>query len=136
MELTHDTVLLIIKLACAVFTAILMLQSGLDKVFNYADNKEWLTGFFEKTPLNGTVSVLLPVITALEVAAGGFSAVGAVMLLINKDNQTAAFLGALFAAKSFICLFFGQRIAKDYTGSANMTVNFIFSILALLVYSM
>ncbi len=136
MEITHDSVLLVIKLACAVFTAILMLQSGLDKVFNFAGNKEWLTGFFEKTPLNGTVSVLLPVITVLEIAAGGFSAVGALMLLINKDNQAAAFLGILFAAASFVCLFFGQRMAKDYAGSANMTVNFIFSIIALLIYSM
>lgn len=136
MELTHDVVLTILKLACAAFTAILMLQSGLDKVFNYAGNKEWLTGFFLKSPLNGTVGVLLPVITALELASGGFSAVGALMLLVNKDAQIAAFLGVLLAAVSFICLFFGQRVAKDYAGSGSMTVNFIFSLLALLLYSM
>ncbi len=136
MDITHDTVLFLIKLACAIFTAILMLQSGLDKVFNYADNKSWLVGFFEKSPLNGTVSVLLPILTVLEIAAGGFSAIGAAMLLVNKENQAPAFLGMVFATASFICLFLGQRLAKDYAAAANMTVYFIFSLLGLLVYSM
>ncbi|MEY4927488.1 MAG: hypothetical protein RI894_1924 [Bacteroidota bacterium] len=136
MDITHDSVLLLIKIASAIFTAILMLQSGLDKVFNYAGNKEWLTEFFAKSPLNGTVSALLPILTILELAAGGFSAVGAVLLLVNKENQTAAFLGILFATASFICLFFGQRLAKDYASAVNMTVYFIFSLFGLLVYSM
>ena len=59
-----------IQLLVLALLAILFLQSGLDKVFNYKGNLEWLTGHFEKSPLKGTVGLLMPVITLLEVAAG------------------------------------------------------------------
>jgi hypothetical protein len=123
-----------VKVLVSVFTAILMLQSGLDKVFNYAGNKAWLTDFFKNSPLRNTVGLLLPTITLLEVAAGAVSAVGAVCLLVCCEE--VAFYGMLLAAISFVCLFFGQRLAQDYAGAGNMTVYFIMSILGLSLYCM
>ena len=69
------------------FLAILFLQSGLDKVFNYKGNLEWLTGHFAKSPLKNTVGLLMPVITILEVAAGVFSAIGLVQILLQAFNK-------------------------------------------------
>ena len=71
------------------FLGVLFLQSGLDKVFNYKGNKEWLTGHFAKSPLKHTVGLLMPVITILEVAAGVLSALGAIMICLLYTSDAA-----------------------------------------------
>jgi hypothetical protein len=121
-----------LKVLVAVYTAIVMLQSGLDKAINYAGNKAWLTDFFKNSPLRNTIGLLMPTITLLELATGVLSAVGAVCLLVCC--QEIAFYGALLAAISFTALFFGQRLAQDYAGAANMTIYFIFSLLGVALY--
>ena len=121
-----------LKVLVSVYTAILMLQSGLDKVFNYADNKAWLTDFFKKSPLRNLVGVLLPTITVLELASGGLSAFGVWHLFTFSSD--VAFWGLLLTAFTFTALFFGQRLAKDYAGAGNMTIYFIFSIVGLSLY--
>jgi len=42
----------------ALFLAILFIQSGLDKVFDWNGNLGWLTGHFEKTFVAGMVPVI------------------------------------------------------------------------------
>ena len=112
-----------------------MLQSGIDKVQHYQGNKAWLTDFFKASPLRNTVGILMPAITVLELAAGVFSAVGLVMMLLSGDEQVA-FIGVLLTAKCFLCLFFGQRIAKDYAGAGSMTVYFVFGLFSLYLFSL
>ncbi|MBL8003027.1 MAG: hypothetical protein JNL05_13820, partial [Flavobacteriales bacterium] len=53
----------LLRMAFAAMVAILFLQSGLDKAFNWKGEMTWLTGHFAKSPLKGTVPLLLPVIT-------------------------------------------------------------------------
>jgi hypothetical protein len=76
------------------FLAILFLQSGIDKVLDRRGNLEWLTGHFAKSPLAGLVPLMLSVITLLELAAGGLSAVGCVLILVLRGS-TLAFYGTL-----------------------------------------
>jgi uncharacterized membrane protein YphA (DoxX/SURF4 family) len=111
------TALDLVRLAVTICLAILFLQSGLDKVIDRKGNVEWLTGHFSKSPLASFVAPMLGVITLLEVSAGALSAIGAVMLLLTKARTLAA-LGALLAVTGLLMLFFGQRMAKDYTGAA------------------
>lgn len=113
-----------LQILCLVFLAILFLQSGLDKVLDYKGNLEWLTGHFENSPLKGTVGLLLPVLTLMEVAAGALCAIGAV-LLITGGSPTIGLRGAQLSALSLIALFFGQRVAKDYPGAATLTTYFL-----------
>ena len=115
------------QILCLIFLAILFLQSGIDKVLDYKGNKEWLTGHFANSPLKGTVGMLLPTITVLELAAGMLCAVGVVMLVVSGAN-TIGLLGAQLSALSLICLFFGQRVAKDYPGAATLTTYFLIAI--------
>ena len=106
------------------FVAILFVQSGLDKIFNYKGNLEWLTGHFAKSPLAGTVPMMLPVITAMEVATGVLAAVGLVYFLVTG----AAFLifyASILGAASLTALFFGQRVAQDYPGAAVLVPYFL-----------
>ena len=112
------------------FLAILFLQSGLDKVFNYKGNKEWLTSHFAKSPLKNTVGLLMPVITILEVAAGLFSLVGIGFLLL-KGNTHIGLIGAQLSAISILSLFFGQRMAQDYEGAGNLVPYFLVCLAAI-----
>ena len=119
-----------LQIVSLAFLAILFLQSGLDKVFNYKGNLAWLTGHFKKSPLKNSVGILMPVITILEVAAGLCCALGIVLFLIN-GNQKIGMLGAQLSAISILALFFGQRIAQEYEGAAALVGYFIVTLLAL-----
>jgi len=112
------------QLMTSLFLAILFLQSGLDKVFNFADNLGWLTGHFSKTPFRSQVKFMLITITIAEVAAGVLALMGAGQIAMNGE-KTFAMYGAQLAALDIVMLFFGQRIAKDYAGAASLVPYFI-----------
>ena len=122
------------QILCLAFLSILFLQSGLDKVFNYRDNYEWIKGHFAKSPLKGTVGLMMPMITILELAAGLLSAVGIAMLLIDGSTELGLW-GSQLAAISLLALFFGQRLAQDYAGAATLTTYFLISLLGIYLMS-
>ena len=84
-------------LLSAVFVAVLFIQSGLDKIFDWKGNLEWLTGHFSKTFVAGTVPVMLAVITAMEVATGFLAAAGVVYFLATGTATVMFAAGALGA---------------------------------------
>jgi len=127
--LTATTSFQLLSLA---FLAILFLQSGLDKVFDYKGNKAWLTGHFAKSPLKNTVGLLMPVITILEVAAGVLSAIGAIQVLLSGSTQIGL-IGAQLSAVSILSLFFGQRLAKDYEGAGGLVGYFLVCLAAIYI---
>ena len=109
----------LIQALISLFLAILFLQSGVDKIINWGQNLDWLMAHFEKTPLRKTVQPMFFAITILESVAGVLSAIGFLMLLFVQSS-TVAYLGAIVAAAAIVCLFFGQRLGKDYDGAAVM----------------
>lgn len=112
----------------AALVAILFIQSGLDKVFDWSGNLGWLKGHFEKTFMGGMVPVLLATITVMEIATGFLSAAGIVYFLVSGSLKLIFYAAALGAA-SILALFFGQRIAKDYAGAATLVPYFILMII-------
>lgn len=108
----------------SMFVGILFIQSGLDKVFNYNDQKSWLTGHFSKTFLAGSVPMMLATITVMEVATGLLAAVGLVYFLITGFAHLI-FYASVLAAASLTALFFGQRVAQEYAGAAVLVPYFI-----------
>ncbi len=115
----------------ASLVAILFIQSGLDKVFDWKGNLEWLTGHFSKTFLRGTVPPMLATITLMELATGILSAVGILYFLITAST-VLIFYASILGAASIVALFFGQRVAKDYAGAAILIPYFI--LLIVLMY--
>ncbi len=115
----------------ALFVSILFIQSGLDKVFDWKGNLEWLTGHFSKTFLRGTVPPMLAIITLMEIATGFLSAVGIVYFLVTSST-VLIFYASVLGAASIVALFFGQRVAKDYAGAAVLIPYFI--LLIVLMY--
>lgn len=111
-------------LLASAFVAVLFIQSGLDKVFDWKGNIEWLTGHFSKTILAGMVPMMLATITVLELATGLLSASGIVYFLVT-GGLGVIFWASVLGAAAITGLFFGQRVAKDYPGAAVLIPYFL-----------
>jgi hypothetical protein len=120
----------VLQILTSAFLAILFLQSGIDKVVDRRGNLEFLRGHFAKSPLAGTVPLLVTVITILETASGALSAIGCVIIILTRD-PTVAFYGAVISAISIVALFFGQRMAKDYAGAGILVPYFLLTLIAI-----
>ncbi len=112
----------------SIFVAILFTQSGLDKVFNFSGNMEWLKGHFSKTFLAPTVPMMVVTITILEVATGLGTAIGLVYFLIT-GVATIIWYSSILGAAALCGLFFGQRVAQDYPGAAVLVPYFILQLI-------
>jgi hypothetical protein len=120
----------ILQILTSAFLAVLFLQSGIDKIVERRGNLEFLQGHFAKSPLTGTVPLLVTVITVLEIAAGALSAIGCAMIILTRD-PAIAFYGAVISALSILGLFLGQRMAKDYAGAAILVPYFLLTLVAI-----
>lgn len=112
------------------FTLITFLQSGLDKLFDWKGNYDWLTGHFKGTFMGGMVSLLLGIILVLEIITGLLALAAIYTLYVNEDfflSQWALGLAAL----TLLMLLFGQRVAKDYAGAFTIVGYFIVVIFGL-----
>ena len=118
-------------LFAALLVSILFIQSGLDKVFDWKGNVEWLKGHFAKTFLSRMVPLMLAKITVLELATGFLSLAGIIYFLAT-GSLVLVFYASILGALSVTALFFGQRIAKDYPGAAVLVPYFI--LLLLMMY--
>jgi uncharacterized membrane protein YphA (DoxX/SURF4 family) len=128
----HHSGVWVAQVLCALLLSVLFLQSGLDKVLDWKGNRAYIASVFEKTPLRRLSGLMLLSITALEVLAGAISGAGVLGLLILQD-PTTAFVGASLSGLTIVCLFFGQRIAKDYAGAAGLVPYFLACVTAVLV---
>ena len=110
------------------FVAILFIQSGLDKIFDFKGNLGWLTGHFEKTFVAKMVPMMLVTITIMETATGSLAAAGLIYFLFTGVTSVI-FWASVLGTASLTALFFGQRIAKDYPGAAVLVPYFILLII-------
>ena len=121
------------QILIASFFTVCFLQSGLDKVFEYKENLLWLSEHFNKSIFKNFVSVLLVIVTFLELMSGAFCLWGVSLYLIY-GSTVFIFKGLSFCALTLVFLFFGQRIAKDYDGAAVILNYFTLTILGLLSF--
>jgi hypothetical protein len=112
--------------------AILFLQSGIDKVLDYSGNLEWLRGHFAKTPVARYIGPLLAVLAAMETFSGLTCLFGFLHMLAGGPALIAAY-GVCCCMGTFVALFAGQRIAKDYAGAAALIPYMTFCVVALAV---
>jgi uncharacterized membrane protein YphA (DoxX/SURF4 family) len=119
-------------LLAALLAAILFVQSGLDKIFDWKGNLGWLTGHFSKTFLAPMVPILLATITVMELGAGLLAAAGIVYFLV-AGSTVLIFYAAALGSISIIALFFGQRVAKDYPGAAVLVPYFLLLLVLLIL---
>lgn len=108
----------------SLLVAILFIQSGLDKVFDWKGNLEWLNGHFSMTFLSRFVWIMLAKITIAELATGFIAAAG-IVYFFAAGSTLLIFYASILGAASITALFFGQRVAKDYPGAAVLVPYFI-----------
>ena len=125
----------IVQILIAIFFCSCMIQSGLDKVFDWKGNNEFLKSHFSKTFLSGMVPMMLFIVTLLELLGGFLCLVGAAMGIISFDTSLIS-IGLFIIAIDLIALFFGQRIAKDYQGAATLVGYFMLSILGIVTFGL
>ncbi|MBX2817110.1 MAG: DoxX family membrane protein [Saprospiraceae bacterium] len=116
-----------------VFFAILFLQSGLDKVFNWTSNRDWIKSHFSKSLLSRFATPMFIMLTLAEVLAGILCAAGVIYLAFNGFNDLLIF-GLEASAISLLMLFFGQRLAQDYAGAQSIAIYFGVLLIALLFF--
>ena len=120
------------RLAVIVFFAVAFLQSAVDKVVDRQGNLEYLTGHFVSSPLRGLVQSMFLAITILEAVAGVLCGLGALCLLVGCGTGLALW-GLIFSLIALLCLFFGQRLAKDYGGAVVIASYYAVAILGLIL---
>lgn len=123
-------IIIIIALLAAAFMAIVMIQSGLDKVFDYKGNLSWIKEQFSKTFMRNMIGVLLPVIMICELAAGLLCLIGGIYFFVADST---VLLAAGFALNGIVLLMllFGQRVSKQYAGAVGLTGYFIINLIGL-----
>jgi uncharacterized membrane protein YphA (DoxX/SURF4 family) len=117
-------------LACSFF-AVLFLQSGLDKVTDRAGNLAWMEPHFEKSPFRGKVGFFLSALSVLELATGLLAAAGLIELIAEMGWGLARY-SLWLASLTLLCLFAGQRLAKDYAGAASLAAYFAVALIGVL----
>jgi hypothetical protein len=122
------------RFAVTAFFAVAFLQSGVDKVFDRGGNLEWLTGHFKTSALADMVPLLLSALTAIELAAGGFCALGVIFTDFSVAGWSIAAVGVMLAGLALLALFFGQRMAKDYAGAAVIAAYFVVALVGLALF--
>ena len=123
------------RFAVTAFFAVAFLQSAVDKVVDSKGNLEYLTGHFASSPLRGLVQPMFWAITILEAAAGVLCGLGALCLLVGLGAGLALW-GLVVSIISLLCLFFGQRLAKDYGGAVVIASYYAVAILGLILLGM
>jgi uncharacterized membrane protein YphA (DoxX/SURF4 family) len=116
----------------ALLLAITFLQSGLDNVFDQQGNLSYISSVFNKSPLKPASKTMFYVLMALEVVAGVLCALGFLQLLFANKARLAMY-GVLTASITFVSLFFGLRMAKDYAGAAGLVPYFLLSVFLLTI---
>lgn len=111
-----------------------MTQSGLDKIFNWEGELEFMTDKFSKTILSNFSAIGLIQVTILETLSGLLSLLGSIMVLFF-DDESYGIIGLILAAVSFSILMAGQRISKDYDGAAALVPYFLLTMIGLFMYS-
>jgi hypothetical protein len=120
------------RLAVTAFFAVAFLQSAVDKVVDRQGNLEYLTGHFASSPLRGLVRPMFLAITILEAVAGVLCGLGALCLLVGCGTGLALW-GLIFSLIALLCLFFGQRLVKDYGGAVVIASYYAVAVLGLIL---
>ena len=131
----HDfSYLSIICSFISLFIGIIMTQSGLDKIFNWKGELDFMTEKFSKTIIANFSTFGLIQVTILETLSGLLSLLGSIMVLFY-DDESYGVMGLILAAVSLCVLMAGQRISKDYEGSAVLVPYFLLTMIGLFMYS-
>ena len=113
-----------------VFFLIVFIQSGLDKIFDYKGNlnflKDLLKIYFSPT----LIELALISVTILELTSGILCLIGIINFVFN-DSNFIGLLGLIIGSIALLVLLFGQRISKNYDGAKTIAIYFILAMVGI-----
>ena len=113
-----------------VFFLIVFIQSGLDKIFDYKGNlnflKDLLKIYFSPT----LIELALISVTILELTSGILCLIGIINFVFN-DSNFIGLLGLIIGSIALLVLLFGQRVSKNYDGAKTIAIYFILAIVGI-----
>jgi len=133
MQILNIDSIKIVQILSSLFFSIVFFQSGIDKIIDRKGNLEFFKDHFKDTPLNKIFSPALSILAFLEITTAGVCLFGFTYSLIFADT-TFIFYGLLLAGLVLLMLLFGQRVAKDYIGAADITTYFILCIITIISF--
>ena len=123
--------LVLCQILIAIFISIAFLQSGIDKILDRGGNLDFLKEHFAKSIFSKICPLLLTVLTIFELISSLTLIYGVFYALFEKTTLWI-FYGFFVTSITIIFLFFGQRIAKDYVGAADLVPYFILIMLGIM----
>ena len=133
MQLLNHSAIEVAQILVAIFFSIVFFQSGIDKIIDRDGNVAFFKDHFNKTPLKSVTALMLTMLTILEITAAGMCFLGCFNSLIYRES-VFIFFGLILCAIVLLLLLFGQRIAKDYVGAADITIYFILCIITIMSF--
>ena len=113
-----------------VFFLIVFIQSGLDKIFDYKGNlnflKDLLKIYFSQT----LIELALISVTILELTSGILCLIGIIDFVFN-DSNFIGLLGLIIGSIALLVLLFGQRVSKNYDGAKTIAIYFILAMIGI-----
>ena len=127
MQILNYNSLEVAQILVSMFFSIVFFQSGIDKIIDRKGNIDYFKDHFKNTPIKNLISILLTTLTILELIVAGLCFLGFCNSLIYT-NTDFIFYGLVLCGIVLLLLLFGQRVAKDYIGAADITIYFILCI--------
>ena len=120
----------VVFLLVLVFFLIVFIQSGLDKIFDYKGNlnflKDLLKIYFSPT----LIELALISVTILELTSGILCLIGIINFVFN-DSNFIGLLGLITGSIALLVLLFGQRVSKNYDGAKTIAIYFILAMIGI-----
>ena len=133
MQLLNYNAIEVVQILVSIFFSIVFFQSGIDKIIDRDGNVAFFKDHFNNTPLQSISALMLTILTILELTTAAVCFLGFFNSVIYR-NLDFIFFGLIFCAIVLLLLLFGQRIAKDYVGAADITIYFILCIITIMSF--
>ena len=133
MQILNIDSIKIVQILASLFFSIVFFQSGIDKIIDRKGNLEFFKDHFKDTPLDKFFLPALSILAFFEITTAGICLFGFIYSLIYADT-IFIFYGLLLSGIVLLMLLFGQRVAKDYIGAADITVYFIVCIITIMSF--
>ena len=133
MKILNFNAIEIVQVLSSIFFAIVFFQSGIDKVIDRKENINFFENHFKNTLFHKIHTQALTVLMFSELIAASLCTYGFLYSVFYR-NTDFIFYGLLVTSFVLLLLLFGQRIAKDYVGAADITIYFILCIITIMSF--
>ena len=133
MSISNFNNIEIAQILVSIFFSIVFFQSSIDKINDRSGNLKFFHHHFKGTFFQNYISISLNFLVILEITSASLCSFG-IFYKFSYHDSIFIYYGLLMSAIALLSLLFGQRLAKDYAGAADITIYFILCIVTILSF--